>query len=179
MTSVQRGIEPLDSRGADLETHRLDVLYRRYAAWLARTLDRRFGRVLGDGAEDLVHEAYIRIAPLGAAGQIRHPRALLLKIAVNLAHDRVRQTARARSADALIGAAAEKADTWSLVDQDAALLLKQAVLSLPRPLRDVFMLSRFAGAPNQEIADRLGIAVKTVEWRMTRALALLAEGVRD
>ncbi len=179
MTSLRSEIETVDVSGAGLDMLRLDALYRRYASWLVRTLDRRFGRSLGDGAEDLVHEAYIRFVPLGAADQIRHPRALLLRIAVNLAHDRLRQSNRARAAEALIEATAEKADTWTLVDQDAALLLKQAVLSLPRPLRDVFMLSRFAGLPNQEIAQRLGIAVKTVEWRMTRALALLAERMRD
>jgi RNA polymerase sigma-70 factor (ECF subfamily) len=172
-------IETVDANGAGLDTLKLDALYRRYAGWLTRALDRRFGGSLGDGAEDLVHEAYIRIAPLGGAGQIRYPRALLLRIAVNLAHDRIRQTTRTRAAEALIEATAEKADTWSLVDQDAALFLKQAVLSLPKPLRDVFMLSRFAGLPNQEIARRLGLAVKTVEWRMTRALALLSERMRD
>jgi RNA polymerase sigma-70 factor (ECF subfamily) len=179
VTILRSEIEGIEVDGGGLDAPVLDALYRRYAGWLKRTLDRRFGRSLGDGAEDLVHETYIRIAPMGAAGQIRHPRALLLKVAVNLAHDRVRQLGRARTAEALIEATAEKADTWGLVDQDAALLLKQAVLSLPRPLRDVFMLSRFAGLPNQEIARSLGLAVKTVEWRMTRALALLAERMRD
>ena len=179
MSGARGESRAMDEAAVALDAPNLETLYRRYAVWLARALNRRFGQTLGDSVEDLVQEAYLRIAPGGGVGEVRHPRALLLKISINLAHDRIRHTTRARSAEALIEATAEKADTWSLPDQDAALILKQAVLALPEPLRDAFMLSRFAGYSNAEVAERLGIAVKTVEWRLTRALAALAERMGD
>jgi RNA polymerase sigma-70 factor (ECF subfamily) len=52
-------------------------------------------------------------------------------------------------------------------------------LRLPENLRDVFVLSRFSGMTNQDIAIHCGVSVKTVEWRMTRALAHIAEGLRS
>jgi RNA polymerase sigma factor (sigma-70 family) len=44
--------------------------------------------------------------------------------------------------------------------------------------REVFLLSRVEGMPNSEIAERLGVSVKTVENQMTRALKILRQHLR-
>lgn len=56
-------------------------------------------------------------------------------------------------------------------ERDAALW--QAVDSLPEGCRQVLLLSKRDGLSNREIADELGISVKTVENHMTRALRRL------
>lgn len=145
----------------DDDAARLADLYRRYAGWLADRLRRRFG---DDLAEDLVQETYLRVAPFNQAGEIRHPRAFLLRVATNLGVDLGRRAARAR-------AASPPSRPYAEASQFDDLLLREVVLSLPTPLQDVFVLSRFAGLTYEEIAARLGLSVKTVEWRMSRALA--------
>lgn len=62
--------------------------------------------------------------------------------------------------------------------QHAAVQIQEIVLALPQPLRDVFVLSRFGGLTNNQIAEQLDISPKTVEWRMTKALAQCAAELR-
>ncbi|MNF08639.1 RNA polymerase sigma factor [compost metagenome] len=57
-------------------------------------------------------------------------------------------------------------------------MARELILGLPEPLRDVFVLSRFGGLTNAQIGEKLGISPKTVEWRMTRALAHCAAQLR-
>lgn len=139
----------------------LSLLYRRYAAWLRLRMAARFGSATAD---DLVQDAYLKVALYPIDG-IRSPKALLLRIASNLALDGVaRDSVRNRYQQSA-------APSDSVFDSPhETLLLKQIVRSIPEKDREVFLLSRFGGLTHAQIAARLGIAVKTVEWRMARAL---------
>lgn len=151
----------------------LEALFRRHYHWLAAALRRRYGP---EAAEDLVQETYLKLAKGQRAQDIRHPRALLMQIARNAATDHHRRTRREITTDA---APPDLESASSEPLQQRALLLKQIVLALPPKLRDVFVLSLVEGLTHQEIARLLGISVKTVEWRMRKALAHCAATMRD
>jgi RNA polymerase sigma-70 factor (ECF subfamily) len=53
--------------------------------------------------------------------------------------------------------------------------VREAVGSLPERCREVFQLSRVNGLKYSEIAETMGISVKTVEAQMGKALRLLRE----
>lgn len=148
----------------------LAELYRRHAGWLRRRLRRRFG----DLAEDLAQETWLR-AGAAALREARHPRAFLLRAAAHLGADHGRREARRR---ALLEAAPSSLPTQPPA-QVEALLVKEAILALPEPLRDVFLLHRFEGLSYAEIGERLGISPRTAEWRMAQALARCAAGMRS
>lgn len=154
----------------------IEGLYRRYGAWLRSALMRRFGTAPHD-TDDVVQEAWLRLARYAPEAAARHPRALLLSIAGNLVRDDARRRAR-RGAYVTIDRLGD-ADTATMPEQMAALALKETILSLPPVCRDVFVLSRFSAMTYEEIADHLGIAVKTVEWRMGKALAYCAAALGD
>lgn len=161
----------VDTDQRDVES--LSVLYRRYSGWLKAMLRRRYGI---DG-EDVVQETYIRVAPFHAAQEVRHPQALLLRVATNLARNQIRAEAtRRRLAETLERETVDGVDAPSQLE---SLVFKQAVLSLPVIFRDVMILSRFTGMTNAEIAERLGLSIKTVEWRLAKALVLCAQQLAD
>ena len=166
---------PATSRAAETPAGgvRLDELYREHFAWLVRALRRRFGWQL---AEDLAQQTFLRLRGYEGA-DIRRPRALLLTVARSALIEQ-RRRAQVRAPD--VFAAAELHDrTGSFAgEQDAQLLLKQIIMSLPPKLRDVFVLSRFAGMTYPQIADHLNISQKTVEARMTKALAFCMAQLR-
>ena len=49
------------------------------------------------------------------------------------------------------------------------------IASLPEKCREIFELNRFGGLKYLEIAEKLGISVKTVENQMSKALKILRE----
>ena len=57
--------------------------------------------------------------------------------------------------------------------------LSEALKTLPEGCRTVFQLSRFESLKYQEIAERLGISIKTVENQMGKALRLLRLQLAD
>nr|WP_295238182.1 sigma-70 family RNA polymerase sigma factor [uncultured Brevundimonas sp.] len=143
------------------EAAALAALYRKYSDWLRCRLRQRFG---AEGAEDLVQEAYLRIAHYHARG-IRSPKSLLLRIASNLALDGIARDAVRHKHQHDAAASTDAFDS-----PHETLLLKEIVRSIPEKDHEVFLLSRFGGLTHAQIAARLGVAVKTVEWRMARAL---------
>ena len=168
---------PVLAPQAEPATESIDHLYRRHGAWLLGALRGRFGAAVSDIAEDLVQETYLRLAPRTSTASIARPRALLMRIASNLALDHFRRRSLDTRALKQLGAAAAPSPHQS-AGPLAALELREIILGLPEPLRDVFVLSRFGGLTYEEIAHHFGLSVKTVEWRMSKALALCAEGLR-
>lgn len=54
-------------------------------------------------------------------------------------------------------------------------IIQQAILDLPEKCREIFRLKREEHLSNKEIAERLGISVKTVENQMTIALSRIRQ----
>ena len=53
---------------------------------------------------------------------------------------------------------------------ETEILVRNAINSLPRKCRDIFLLSRVEGLKYREISERLGISVNTVECQMEKLI---------
>ncbi len=62
-----------------------------------------------------------------------------------------------------------------LEQSELELKVKESIDGLPDSCRQVFILSRFEEKKYKEIAEELGISIKTVEGQMSRALKILRE----
>jgi RNA polymerase sigma-70 factor (ECF subfamily) len=62
---------------------------------------------------------------------------------------------------------------------ELAAMIRKAVDELPENYREVFVRSRFGIATNTQIAEELGISVKTVEYRITQTLKILRVKLKD
>jgi RNA polymerase sigma-70 factor (ECF subfamily) len=141
-------------------------------------LRKRFGQGFEAEADDVVQETYVRIAPYRDAAPIRRPQALLMRVASNLARDLLRRRGvRGRHAQEV----ASGPDPVGLAIDDPMqnLLVKDVILSIPEAYRDVFILSRFGGLTYEEIATRCNLSIKSVEWRLGKAVAHCTKRVQD
>lgn len=162
MTTVEARDESVD-----IESRRaVERLYVTHRDWLRAFLARRFGGLV---SEDLTQEAFART--LAAGAQIRNPRAFLAKVAIRAAMEEVRRRPGP-------GFVYEPATAVQPVAEQAV-LLEQTILALPEPIRDVFVLSRFGGLSNVEIAQRCNLSVKRVEARLTEARRRCAALMQD
>jgi RNA polymerase sigma-70 factor (ECF subfamily) len=146
-----------------------DKWFDRDARWLHRLLQERL-RLASAEADDIVQDTWLRILRAPPA-DISYPRAFLSRVALNLFRDNRRRERLRREKLHLIAANdSPSLQTDNLYEQEVGPLLEQIIAGLPEPLRDVFMLSRFQHMTNRDIAEHLGISVKTVELRIGKAM---------
>ena len=69
--------------------------------------------------------------------------------------------------------------TDRLEEQELEQRIFDALQALPEKCREVFTLNRFEGLKYGEVAEKLGISVKTVEAQMSKALKILREKLAD
>lgn len=62
---------------------------------------------------------------------------------------------------------------------ELAVNIEKAIEELPEGYRETFRMSRFGEMSNANIAKRLGVSVKTVEYRITQSLKILRVKLRD
>jgi RNA polymerase sigma factor (sigma-70 family) len=127
-------------------------------------------------AEELVQETYVRFLKQAGTGksQILDLRAFLFTIATNLARDHLRSLKRKEAyefqeIDHTIPD--NKPDTENIIANEClAKQLQQAIASLPEPTREIFLLYRADELSYKQIAARMEISERTVEYHLRQAL---------
>ncbi len=135
-------------------------------------------------AADLVQDTYVRLLRLGDAHVVEQPRALLHRIAANLAIDHLRkeknsvQAFDGMDAAMVVPSQAPSPERELLAKQRLRLCL-QAIEKLPPRSREAFVLCRVYGYSYQEIARRMSISESGVEKLLMRALDQSCEALED
>jgi RNA polymerase sigma-70 factor (ECF subfamily) len=154
------------------------TLYQREGASLVRLarifVDDR------DAAEDLVQEAFLRLARrAGSIADVERAPAYLRSIVLNLARDHNRRglvslrhrAATGRDVDVVDDPADELADRLARDDEHVRVL--DAVRRLPIRQRDCVTLRYFEDASIEDIGRTLGLSVNSVKTHLQRGLGHL------
>jgi len=150
-------------------------LYRATVAPLRRHL----ARILGNTAEaqDIAHDAYVRVYPVVEQQKAEKPEAMLYTTARRLAFNRLKRRRIAPFAPEPpieeLSASAAPGVVQQVMARQELRQLEAAIALLPEGCRTVLLLRKIELLSHQEIATRLGIAVSTVEKQHARALRLL------
>ena len=158
--------------GARAIDREMALLYEHEAPRLKRRLARRASP---EKAGDLVQSAFLRLLGLGPErlAHIDQPRAYLNRIADNLAKDDNKSAVRRCESlhlDIATCATAAPDPLAALEARDMLRRIEAAITRLPDRTREIFMAHRFEDLTYNEIADRLGLSVKTVEKHISLAL---------
>jgi RNA polymerase sigma-70 factor (ECF subfamily) len=143
-------------------------------AWLCRR------KVFDLEIDDIVQEAYAKLAALPSVELIREPRLYLFQTAnsIILGHlrrSRIVSIAAAADLDHFGLAAPDPTPEQQVEYRDELREFILALGSLPKSYREAFILRRITCLSQKETAERLGISQKTVEKYMAKSIRLLMD----
>ncbi|WP_226506689.1 sigma-70 family RNA polymerase sigma factor [Pseudomonas sp. MWU16-30317] len=148
------------------------LLFEHYYRELVGYLSARMGS--RHAAEDVAHDAYIRVLELRDGAQVSHPRAFLYRTAINLIVDshrrnRVRRTESLEILD--LDERFFQAPSYTRAVHDEQLeLLQRALAELSEPCRQCFLLRKLEGLSHPEISARLNVSKHMVEKHIVNAM---------
>jgi len=149
----------------------LNDLYCDHHGWLHGWLRKRLGN--GFDAADLAQDTFVRVLKARNALEIREPRPYLSRVANGLLVDLFRRRSLEKAYLEALACMPEL--TQPSLEEQAIML--QALLEIERMLdglgarvRQTFILSQFDGLTYAQIAERLGISLRTVNNHMAKAM---------
>lgn len=150
----------------------MHTLYQDHHPWLQSYLRKRLGN--RDDAADLAHDTFVRLlrsdVPLS---DLREPQHYLATVARGLMVDFLRRrTLEQAYLDYLTALPEDLAPSpeEQAIVQQALLEVDRLLHTLPPKVRDAFVLAHFDELTYPEIAERLGISLRTVSNYLTRAM---------
>lgn len=160
---------------AESARHEFEAFFRAHHGGLVAFLCRRVPSRAD--AEEIAQESCIRLLDYGALDSRPEPvwRALLYRVAINLAIDRERQPQRGlvvldvHELEPGLPGNQPQPDALCAAGQDLD-ALHRALERMPAQTRRIFFLSRVHQKNHRQIAEACGISVKAVEKHITRAL---------
>jgi RNA polymerase sigma-70 factor (ECF subfamily) len=147
-------------------------LYQNHHPWLESLLRRRLGN--RDDAADLAQDTFVRVLRAPVPQQdIREPRRYLATIARGLVTDlfrrRTLEQAYLEYLSHLPQALAPSPEDQAIIQQ-TLLDVDRMLQGLAPKVREAFILAQFEELSYPEIAERLGISLRTVSNYLTRAM---------
>ena len=163
------------------ESHLLMAFEKHHSA-----LKRFIARYLNNhhDIEDVAQESFLRAFRAGMDYDVQQPKSFLFRIAKNVAISQLRLKSR-QITDSIEQQAGEESLTgeWTLEDDVIArqrlAIQCDAVAALPAQCRRVYILRKVHGMTHKEIAERLGISIKTVEKHLYKGMAACDSFVRQ
>lgn len=149
-------------------------LYREHNQALVRFLMTRVESE--QEAQDVAHEAYVRMLQLDTQGAVSYLSAYLFRTAANIAIDRIRRGHRGqvvhRSLAQDVGAAGALAipPEQQLASQQELELIARYLEELPAKCRQAFYLHRVQDMSLDDIARELGVTKRMVHHYLLRAI---------
>lgn len=160
----------------------LEILFLRHGEALGRFLARSLRG--SQEVEDLVHDAFIRVAEKADSFRGDSPfRTWLFSLALNLMRSRKRREALEDKADATIlvkrpeltEIKPEADPSWGVEQRELWSKVESAIADLPEPERETFLLYWFGKLPYAEISELTGVSVSAAKVRVHRALSRLSQ----
>jgi len=133
-------------------------------------------------AEDLVQDFFVRILEkrktifIDSSVKSYFIRSIHNRCLDNLAHQKVKFN---HEQFRLKMMSEEDLQEYPLLDSELTKQIERAIQSLPDVIRETFMLNRFEGLSYQQIAKQENVSVKTVEYRISKALTILRHDLGD
>ena len=133
-------------------------------------------------AEDLVQDFFVRILEkrkniaIDSSVKSYFIRSIHNRCLDNLAHQKVRINHEQFRLKML---SEEDLQEYPLLDSELTQQIERAIKKLPEGIRETFILNRFDGLSYQQIAKQESISVKTVEYRISKALTILRKDLGD
>lgn len=162
------------------QSMQLRELYVRHAAELRRFLSSRLR--CDEAAADLTHEVFVRLSGQSNA-QIRNPLAFAYRIARNLVVDHYRSRQGegggfSFSEEDEVSSAAPGPEEVAAIRQRLS-RVEAAVAELSPQCRRAFVLNRFEGLAQNQVAAHMGISRQMVERHIARALQHLRSSLDE
>lgn len=164
----------------------LDRFYTAQRDPLCGYLRRKYGAGPPE-PEDVVHQAFAKLAQLGAAAVkgLEFPRAFLFRVAENLLI-REKRRARTRARHANVVLASIGGEEPLDLDPESVLVLRQdlavieeVIRGMPERRRCCFLMHRMEELSFAEIGRRLSISATAVTGHVERALADIEEALDE
>ena len=141
-------------------------------------------------AEDIASDALAKLWETMEKNEIYHPVTFLFSIVKNksidyLRHEIVRQEALATLSDVGMRelntrvSTLEACDPEGIYSEDIKRIINDTLNSLPDRTREIFLMSRFQDLSKEEIARKLDISTKGIEYHITKALKSLRISLKD
>jgi RNA polymerase sigma-70 factor (family 1) len=138
---------------------------------------------LKDGrlAEEIVNDVFVKLWEASGSIQIDSSlKAYIYRAVINRSLNELSKTKLDQvHRKELSHRPEDRFENRAIEDNELKVRLYKAIDQLPEQCQKVFTMSRFEGLKQQEIADRLGISIKTVKNHITHALKQLNKALTD